>query len=141
MPFILRYLFSATIPVQSKWMFAKLGRALRPVVMWKYRRMSWQYDVICGLILAFIFLTPQEFFGDQPRPHSIREIQELSDDKGTVVFWVAASFVEEASEEDVDSRLERMLRQRSGKNLRVISKAPAPDPDGEVRAYLVYARP
>jgi len=32
------------------------------VIFWRYQRGSWQYDVLCGLILAFIFLTPQTVF-------------------------------------------------------------------------------
>ena len=29
---------------------------------WRYGRSAWQYDVLCLLILAFIFLTPQRWF-------------------------------------------------------------------------------
>lgn len=32
------------------------------VVFWRYSRGSWQYDILCGLILAFIFLTPKNVF-------------------------------------------------------------------------------
>tara|TARA_B100000949_G_C13895958_1_gene290679 strand:- start:250 stop:513 length:264 start_codon:yes stop_codon:yes gene_type:complete len=32
------------------------------VIFWGYRRGSWQYDVLCALILAFIFLTPADVF-------------------------------------------------------------------------------
>jgi hypothetical protein len=35
-----------------------LGR----VLFWRYQRGSWQYDILCGLILAFIFLTPKAVF-------------------------------------------------------------------------------
>lgn len=34
---------------------------------WSYERGSWQYDIICGVIVAFIFLTPRSFFHDRPK--------------------------------------------------------------------------
>lgn len=35
-------------------------------VFWSYERGSWQYDVICAVILAFIFITPSSWFHDRP---------------------------------------------------------------------------
>jgi hypothetical protein len=43
-----------------------LFRAVGRVIFWTYSRGSWQYDILCGLILAFIFLTPKEFFVRPP---------------------------------------------------------------------------
>jgi hypothetical protein len=34
----------------------------KKVVFWNYSRTSWQWDVLCVLILAFIFLTPKAWF-------------------------------------------------------------------------------
>jgi hypothetical protein len=36
-------------------------------VFWPYERGSWQYDIICAVILAFIFLTPASWFHDRPQ--------------------------------------------------------------------------
>jgi hypothetical protein len=35
---------------------------LKKILFWSYDRGSWQYDVMCVLILAFIFLAPNSFF-------------------------------------------------------------------------------
>lgn len=35
---------------------------LKNVILWRYGRTTWQYDVMCVLILAFIFLTPKHWF-------------------------------------------------------------------------------
>jgi hypothetical protein len=35
---------------------------LKKTLFWSYERGSWQYDVMCVLILAFIFLAPGTFF-------------------------------------------------------------------------------
>ncbi len=44
----------------------KALRAFGRVVFWTYARGTWQYDVLCALILAFIFLTPRDFFANPP---------------------------------------------------------------------------
>ncbi len=42
--------------------------------------MTWQYDVMVALILAFLFLTPRHWFHDQPR--TTVSVQLLSQDAG-----------------------------------------------------------
>ena len=122
-------------------MLKKLWGALRPTVFWSYRRGSWQYDLIVVGILAFIFLTPRDLFRDQPRPPSVQQIADLSDGKGTVVFWVEPSVIDDTPAEELNEKLRRLLRQRQDKNLRIIAKQPTKDTEGKVRGYLVYARP
>jgi hypothetical protein len=39
-----------------------LLNAFKRVVFWSYGRTTWQYDVLCVLILAFVFLTPRGWF-------------------------------------------------------------------------------
>ena len=122
-------------------MLRKLWGVLRPIVFWSYRRGSWQYDLIVVGILAFIFLTPRDLFRDQPRPPNVQQIADLSDGKGTVVFWVKPSVVDDTPAEELTEKLRRLLRQRQGKDLRIIDTQPTKDAEGKVRAYLVYARP
>lgn len=40
---------------------------IRNIVEWKYQRASWQWDVMCLVILAFIFLTPKTWFEKKER--------------------------------------------------------------------------
>jgi hypothetical protein len=35
---------------------------LKKILFWSYDRGTWQYDVLCVLILAFIFLSPNYLF-------------------------------------------------------------------------------
>jgi hypothetical protein len=35
---------------------------LKDIILWKYERASWQWDVLCLLIILFIFLTPKPWF-------------------------------------------------------------------------------
>lgn len=39
---------------------------LKKIILWSYQRGSWQYDVLCILILAFIFFTPSSCFNPEP---------------------------------------------------------------------------
>ena len=44
-------------------------KKLSRIFFWRYRRGGWQYDILCILILLFIFLVPSSvldgsFFGD-----------------------------------------------------------------------------
>ena len=36
--------------------------AIKKAILWQYRRGTWQYDIFCLLIIAFIFLTPKAWF-------------------------------------------------------------------------------
>jgi len=66
---------------------------LKKILFWSYERGSWQYDIMCVLILAFIFLSPNRLFqrGGEPRsriepgdqigklePAESRSIQDIS---------------------------------------------------------------
>lgn len=44
-----------------------MGVAKR-IIWWDFERASWQWDVLCLLIVAFIFLTPKEWFDFKERP-------------------------------------------------------------------------
>jgi hypothetical protein len=35
---------------------------LRRILLWDYSRGTWQYDVLCLLIIVFIFSTPKSWF-------------------------------------------------------------------------------
>jgi hypothetical protein len=46
--------------------------ALKRFILWEYPRASWQYDVIVGAIVVFIFVTPHFInFGDRPKAASV----------------------------------------------------------------------
>jgi len=59
----------------------RFGRALGRVLFWSYDRMTWQYDVMVALILAFLFLTPRHWFHDQPQ--RAVTVQVVSQNAGT----------------------------------------------------------
>lgn len=66
-----------------------LPDGLKKTLNWSYERGSWQYDILCLLILAFIFLTPASLFEEKPG----RELAggPGSEDEGALVREVEAS--------------------------------------------------
>jgi len=49
---------------------------LKNIIQWNYERGSWQYDIFCLMIIAFIFLTPRAWFdkreiGATPAPQTV----------------------------------------------------------------------
>jgi hypothetical protein len=40
---------------------------MKDIINWNYERASWQWDVLCILIMIFIFATPKEWF-NKPKP-------------------------------------------------------------------------
>jgi len=40
---------------------------LKDIILWKYERASWQWDLLCFLIILFIFLTPKQWFDRKER--------------------------------------------------------------------------
>lgn len=58
------------------------GKTARKIVFWTYPRTSWQWDVLCVLILVFIFLTPKGWFENTQfrRSHASKTTVVLSAD-------------------------------------------------------------
>lgn len=40
---------------------------IKNIILWSYERGTWQYDVLCLLIIGTIFLVPSRYFGDRDR--------------------------------------------------------------------------
>jgi hypothetical protein len=40
----------------------RFSQSISRVFFWTYQRGTWQYDILCAIILAFIFLTPKSLF-------------------------------------------------------------------------------
>ncbi len=43
----------------------KIFSVIKSIILWSYERGSWQYDILCVVILAFIFFTPNRFLDER----------------------------------------------------------------------------
>ena len=59
-----------------------LSQTVKKIVFWTYPRTSWQWDVLCVLILVFIFLTPKSWFENTEyrRSHAVQTTVVLAAD-------------------------------------------------------------
>jgi len=73
------------------------SRGLKRIFLWNYGRSTWQYDVLCVLILAFVFLTPKSWFESSEldkskgHPNSLAGITLPDQGKATTNKGVVAS--------------------------------------------------
>jgi hypothetical protein len=110
---------------------------LRRFILWDFARGSWQYDVVVGLILAFIFLTPREFFRDQPRVPHASNIVLL----GNEVYWVEPELLLGIPDEQRAERLSRELSRRYRKPIAVFKVEPIFNSERELKGYLALTKP
>ena len=66
-----------------------LSNTAKKLLFWNYPRTSWQWDVLCVLILVFIFLTPKSWFqsAEFPRHRTViiaAEFVGAQADRGTI---------------------------------------------------------
>lgn len=82
-------------------------RAIKNVILWNYKRTTWQYDVIVVLILAFIFFTPKSWFEGKQRQPNAAESSKIT--------RLIVSSEEFSPAWDENARLQR-VRELSGNN-------------------------
>lgn len=115
---------------------------LKRFIFWDYSRASWQYDVMVGLILAFIFLTPRDWFRDQPRIPKASNIALLPAEKGESAFFVNTELLAGVAENQRVPRLTQILRtQAADRRLEVTRIEPVLDSEGGLQGYMAFARP
>ena len=110
-----------------------LGRRL---IFWDFARASWQYDVVVGLILVFIFATPREWFRDQPKASSIIL---MSSQPGSNRVFIATDLLETVPEGERARRAQLLIHQRTGKTWHVARVEPIGDEAAhEVKGFIAY---
>jgi len=107
---------------------------LKRFLLWDYPRAGWQYDLMVGLILAFIFLTPRVWFRDQPRASNVVMIRPDA-------FWVDSDLLSASPEGARVARAGALLKARTGKNYNVIRLEPIIDSEQETKGYMAFTAP
>ena len=111
-------------------------------ILWDYPRASWQYDVVVGIILAFIFLTPREWFRDQPRIPGASSIALLPSENGSSVFFVNSELLAGVPESQRAAKLTQLLHVRTGNSHLQVTRVEAVlDSEDELQGYMAFARP
>ena len=97
---------------------------LKKILFWSYERGSWQYDVMCVLILAFIFFAPNNIFhSNDASPALIIRSDELG----------------QVDPNNVEREIEIRLRQKYGGAASVSRIEEVEDSSGQIN-YVVYKK-
>ena len=109
---------------------------LKRLIFWDYKRGSWQYDVIVGIVLAFIFLTPRSWFRDTPRTPQAKGIATVPGG-----YFVPPDQLTGISDEERLARLTDLVRAQAGNSRVGVTRVePILDSEGELLGYVVFAR-
>ncbi len=101
-----------------------MWQAIKNVILWNYGRTAWQYDVLCVLILSFIFLTPKNWFeGKQRQPLAAAESSKI-----TRLIVGADDF---SPALDDKAKLERVRELSGNSNAEILSYGQKTDRDGK----------
>ena len=112
--------------------------ALQRFVLWDYRRGSIQYDIMVGLILAFVFLTPRDWFKDQPKASSV---VMLPTSTGSDAFWIDSEVLSSIPEPEKLGRASQLLKARTGRKETVVRIEPIVDSEKEIKGYVAFTTP
>ena len=92
---------------------------IKNIILWSYERGTWQYDVLCLLIIGTIFLVPSRYFGDRDRAsvQTVRtnNIGVIASESGETVREVAVSDLKVFLDEQ--NKPELMLRPQEALSL------------------------
>ncbi|HMV47185.1 MAG TPA: hypothetical protein PLD20_01640 [Blastocatellia bacterium] len=115
---------------------------IKNVLLWSYERGTWQYDLLCLLIIGAVFLLPGKYFGDRDRT-SVKTVQATG-----MVREVSMSELQEflqkqnKSELVLNSPQEAIvlyLRDQLKQNIEINKYEPFMNPQGRV-GYRVWLK-
>lgn len=141
-PDVAPQILGGTAPRPGEGAGAKVRLFLNRAIFWSYERGSWQYDIICAVILAFIFLTPRAVFNDRPT----LELSDLRHRQGFVEvghakdgwhYLIDARLVESLAPMKPQEAASEILRLRLNKPITVKSFEPVLDRNNVVLGYAV----
>lgn len=115
------------------------GGVLKRLIFWDFPRQTWQYDVVVGLILVFIFATPRAWFHDQPKEASLIL---MSSAHGANRMFIATELLRDVPEGERSTRAEQLISQRTGKHWHVSRVEPIrDDAEHETKGFIAYSQP
>jgi len=101
--------------------------------LWNYARNTWQWDILCVLILVFIFLTPKSWFESGER-HAAGRHQSPA----TTTVLLGSEVVDNELDR---SHLQQRVRTLSGRTgAQIVAVRKVLDKDGKTVGYQVDIR-
>ena len=108
---------------------------LKRFILWDFPRGSRQYDVMVGIILAFVFLTPRVWFRDRPRVPSATKIS-------AAVYSVDPELLTGIPDPQRTAKASEIIRHLPGsRSVEITHVEPIYDSDGEIKGFNAFAKP
>ena len=118
---------------------------IKRVIFWDFPRASWQYDIMVGAIILFVFATPRSWFHDQPRIPQSHEVALLPSPKGTSVFWLEPELISSLPSDAADSllyaKVNEILKTKTGREQSLIRVDRVYNSEHELTGYMAAAKP
>jgi hypothetical protein len=120
----------------------KIKPGIQHSVFWAYQRGTWQYDLMVLAILAFIFLSPRNWFNDRPTLEltALRHQQgfvEMGHGKQGWRYLVDARLVESLAAARPEDAIQIILSRQLHQPFTVLSIVPIIDKNKVVLGYTV----
>lgn len=110
-----------------------LTTTLKKIFFWNYPRNTWQWDLLCVVILIFIFLTPKSWFASSERPVNIGHQSPV-----TTKVVLSPEVVVNATDK---SKIEQRVKELTGRTqVEVVAIREVVDDQGRIRSYEVDIR-
>jgi hypothetical protein len=106
---------------------------LKKIFFWNYARNTWQWDLLCVVILIFIFLTPKSWFTGGERAQSMVHQSPV---QRTLVLTPEVIGKEE-DKVRIEQRVRELLRRT---DVEVVDVRKIPGPDGKTHSFEVDIR-
>lgn len=105
---------------------------MKNVLLWSYARGSWQFDLLCLLIVTTIFLIPSRYFGDRDRSLRAKDTAVAASKAASQTIQIEASelldFLQRESRNDLalfpHEALPLYLRDRLARSVTVVDYEP-----------------
>jgi hypothetical protein len=126
----------------SSMLWEKIKLGIKRTVFWAYERGTWQYDLLCLAILAFIFFSPRTWFNDRPT----LELTDLRHQQGFVEmgharqgwrYMIDARLVESYAGTTPEDAIQNILSRQLPHPFTVLSIDPITDKNKVVLGYTV----
>jgi len=114
----------------------KLLRGIGGFIFWTHERGTWQYDVMVGLILAFVFFTPRGVFHDRPQLTESGQVKEMRDSEGK--FYRVEARLIEGTARSLEINAELVIEEVIGRPVVIRRLQPLLDAQGKVQAYTIW---
>ena len=110
-----------------------LFTTLKKIFFWNYERNTWQWDLLCVVILIFIFLTPKSWFSSGERAQSMVHPSPVA---ATLILTP-----EVVGNEEDKGQIEQRVKALTGRTkVEVLAVRRILDPDGRTRSFEVDIR-